>query len=116
MAVPVGAGRRMGSASAFRQDAVRHPSGHLKTEHGATDTEGVQQAGVDFRGEVISNMFRLKRLGVVLGLATGFALAATAPALAASATATATVNAGTLSLTTSAAPSVSVTLDGSDQT
>ena len=62
------------------------------------------------------NMFRLKRLGVVLGLATGFALAATAPALAASATATATVNAGTLSLTTSAAPSVSVTLDGSDQT
>src|SRR2546427_6708805 len=61
-------------------------------------------------------MTRLKKLGLLLGVATSVAVLGAAPALAASATVTATVNAGTLSLTTSAAPSVSVTLDGSDQT
>ncbi len=39
-----------------------------------------------------------------------------APAAASAATATATANGGALSLTTSAAPSFGVTLDGTDQT
>src|SRR5437660_1227680 len=45
-----------------------------------------------------------------------FCLAAATSALASNVTATATVNAGTLTLSTGATPSVSVTLDGTDQT
>lgn len=46
----------------------------------------------------------------------GFCLLAPTSALAASATSTGTVSAGTLSLSTSASPTFSVTLDGTDQT
>jgi hypothetical protein len=45
-----------------------------------------------------------------------FSLAAATSALASNVTATANVNAGTLTLSTSATPSVSATLDGTDQT
>jgi hypothetical protein len=54
------------------------------------------------------------RLGAVLVAAA--ALAFPASAFAANATTTGTVSAGSLSLTTSAAPTFSATLDGSDQT
>jgi hypothetical protein len=53
------------------------------------------------------------RLGAVLFAAA--ALAFPASAFAATATTTGTVNAGSLSLTTSAAPTFSATLDGTDQ-
>jgi hypothetical protein len=54
------------------------------------------------------------RLGAVLVAAA--ALAFPASALAATATTTGNVNAGSLALTTSAAPTFSATLDGTDQT
>ena len=56
----------------------------------------------------------LTRTAILASLAT-IALAAAATATAANVTATATVNAGTLSLSTSATPSVSATLNGTDQ-
>ncbi len=49
-------------------------------------------------------------------VATALSLAAASSALASNVTATATVTAGTLSLSSSATPSVSATLDGTDQT
>jgi len=56
----------------------------------------------------------LKRC-LVLAAVGALALVAATGALGANVTATATVNAGTLTLTTSASPGVSVTLDGTDQ-
>src|SRR5947207_1791982 len=64
-------------------------------------------------------MTRTKLISLLPGIAAAAcALAAAAPAsaLAASATVTGSVNAGTLSISTSAAPSFSVTLDGTDKT
>ncbi len=57
----------------------------------------------------------LKRCFATAAVA-ALALAAASAALGANVTATATVTAGTLTLTTSATPSVSSTLDGTDQT
>src|SRR4051812_47260957 len=61
-------------------------------------------------------MTRIRTISAVA--ATVSLLAALAPqsALAASATVTGSVNAGTLSISTSATPSFSVTLDGTDKT
>src|SRR3954462_428176 len=59
----------------------------------------------------------MKRLVALAVLAALVALTGdTTPALAATATVTGNVNAGTLSISTSAAPSFSVTLDGTDKT
>ena len=57
----------------------------------------------------------IKRLMIGLVAAAASALFAQ-PALAASATVSGNVNAGTLSISTSATPSFSVTLDGTDKT
>jgi hypothetical protein len=67
------------------------------------------------RDNVIMNTYphRLKLAGLVVVAA---ALLVTSTAVASDITATATVNAGTLSLSTSATPSVSATLDGTDKT
>jgi hypothetical protein len=56
----------------------------------------------------------IKRL--IIGLAAAASLLPAQAALAATATVTGTVSAGTLSISTSATPSFSVTLDGTDQT
>jgi hypothetical protein len=58
----------------------------------------------------------MKRTALAAGLAATAALAAASPAFAASATVTGTVTGGSLSITTSATPSFSVTLDGTDKT
>jgi hypothetical protein len=60
-------------------------------------------------------LFRTPKF-VVLAAVGLVALAVVSSAVAANVTATATVSAGTLSLSSSAAPSVSYTLNGSDQT
>ena len=60
-------------------------------------------------------MTQVRRLILGLAALAASAVAAT-PALAASATVTGNVNAGTLSISTSATPSFSVTLDGTDKT
>jgi WxL domain surface cell wall-binding len=60
-------------------------------------------------------MKRLSKLVGLLALVTAGTLVTTSSALAANVTATATVSAGTLSLSTSAAPSVAATLNGTDQ-
>ena len=58
----------------------------------------------------------MKRATSIACLAVTAALAAASPAFAASATVTGTVTGGSLSITTSATPSFSVTLDGTDKT
>jgi len=58
---------------------------------------------------------KTKRLLVGLGVSLAAAVSAS-PALGASATVTGTISAGTLSIATTATPSFSVTLNGSDQT
>jgi WxL domain surface cell wall-binding len=59
---------------------------------------------------------KLLKRGLASGVVFGLALVGASGALAANVTATATVTAGTLSLSTSASPGVSATLDGTDQT
>ncbi|HEX5501163.1 MAG TPA: WxL domain-containing protein [Thermomicrobiales bacterium] len=59
---------------------------------------------------------RIARLGLGLGLALTIALGAALPTLADTTTATATVSGGALSETTGATPSITATLDGTDQT
>src|SRR5205809_4145578 len=61
-------------------------------------------------------MSRAKRYASAGALAAMLAGLVPAAALAASATVTGNVNAGTLSISTSATPSFSVTLDGTDKT
>lgn len=59
--------------------------------------------------------YRIRRATLAIGLAATLALAAVMPALASSGTGTANVTGGTLSETTTVAPTVSVTLNGTDQ-